>query len=224
MADFVGYYRVSTQAQGRSGLGLDAQREAVTDYVDRVDGTLVAQFQEVESAGKSERPQLIQALRYCRAKKAMLVIAKLDRLARNVHFIAHLMESGVEFIAADMPTANKLTIHIIAAMAEYERDVISQRTTAALKAARDRGQVLGNPNVAQVSKLGVARNKENADHFALRVIPNIDAIRANGHNSLAAIAMILEANGVKTQRGGRWTSAGVGNIVRRANALNAKKK
>lgn len=216
MADYVGYYRVSTQAQGRSGLGLEAQRTAVATFVSSVSGELRAHFEEVESGGKSDRPQLRSALRYCRSKKATLVIAKLDRLARNVHFISQLMESGVEFVAADMPTANKLTIHIIAAMAEYERDVISQRTVASLRSAKVRGVALGNPAISTISRLGVAKNRELADQFACRLMPAIDALRATGVTSYSRIAESLEAAGVRTQRGGQWSAAGVRNIVCRA--------
>jgi len=221
MAGFVGYYRVSTQAQGRSGLGLDAQRKAVAGYIDSVGGELVAEYQEVESGGKAERPKLQAALRYCRAKRAMLVIAKLDRLARNVHFISQLMESGVEFIAADMPTANKLTIHIIAAMAEYEKDIISQRTKASLSAARIRGVRLGNPNVGSMSEKGVAANKRQADEFALKTMTAINALRASGIKTYSRLATALEASGIRTQRGGQWSATGVSNVIHRADKLSA---
>lgn len=222
MAGFVGYYRVSTQAQGRSGLGLDAQRKAVARYIDSVDGVLVDEFQEVESGGKTERPQLQAALRYCRTKRAMLVIAKLDRLARNVHFISQLMESGVEFVAADMPTANKLTIHIIAAMAEYEKDIISQRTRASLGAEKVRGVRLGNPNVGSLSKKGVKANQRQANEFAIKTMTTITALRASGITTFSRLAAALEASGIRTQRGGLWSAMGVRNIVLRAARLNAE--
>src|SRR4051812_31466483 len=137
MQGFVAYYRVSTDRQGQSGLGLDAQRAAVAGFI----GTrgLVAEFTEVESGKRSDRPQLAMALDLCRRKRTMLVIAKLDRLARNVAFIANLMESGVEFVAVDMPYANKLTLHILAAVAEHEREMISVRTKIALAAYKARG-------------------------------------------------------------------------------------
>ncbi|HZH43205.1 MAG TPA: recombinase family protein [Lysobacter sp.] len=224
MAAFVGYYRVSTQVQGRSGLGLEAQRKAVGDYVASVGGDLIAEFQEIESGALTARPQLDLAIKLCRVRRAMLVIAKLDRLARNVHFISQLLESGVEFIAADMPTANKLTVHIIAAMAEYERDVVSQRTKLALNAARARGIRLGNPNIRELSHRGVAASKERADTFAKRVLPIIEAHQSSGITSYAKLAMVLEATGVKTQRGGRWTAAGVRNIVLRGREISARLK
>jgi DNA invertase Pin-like site-specific DNA recombinase len=143
---FVAYFRVSTDRQGKSGLGLDAQREAVMDYLNGGRWTLVAEFTEVESGKNADRPELEKALAACKKLKAKLVIAKLDRLSRNLAFIATLMESGVEFVAVDIPQANKLTIHILAAVAQHEREMISERTKAALQAAKKRGQRLGNPD------------------------------------------------------------------------------
>src|ERR671917_1097190 len=140
---FVAYFRVSTDKQGARGLGMDAQRSAVARHLAGHPGALLAEFVEVESGRRTDRPELLAALTLCRQKKAMLVIAKLDRLARNVHFISGLMESGVEFVAVDMPHANRLTLHILAAVAEHEREMISQRTKAALAAAKARGKRLG---------------------------------------------------------------------------------
>ena len=153
---FVAYYRVSTDRQGKSGLGLDAQREAVTSYLNGGSWQLVQEFVEVESGKRADRPQLAAALAACRKHKAKLVIAKLDRLSRNLAFVATLMESGVEFVAVDNPHANKLTIHILAAVAQHEREMISERTKAALAAARARGTQLGNPRLAAAAKRGVA--------------------------------------------------------------------
>jgi DNA invertase Pin-like site-specific DNA recombinase len=133
---FVGYYRVSTAKQGASGLGLEAQREAVRRHATSARGVIVANFTEIESGKRNDRPQIAAALAACRARKATLVIAKLDRLARNVAFISNLMESGVDFVACDNPNANRLTIHILAAIAEHERAMISERTKAALAAAK----------------------------------------------------------------------------------------
>jgi DNA invertase Pin-like site-specific DNA recombinase len=138
---FVAYFRVSTDRQGRSGLGLGAQRKAVLDYLDGGRWKLVAEFTEVESGKHNDRPELERSLAVCKRQKAKLVIAKLDRLSRNLAFIATLMDSGVEFIAVDNPHANKLTIHILAAVAQHEREMISARTSAALKAAKARGKV-----------------------------------------------------------------------------------
>ena len=145
---FVAYFRVSTDKQGKSGLGLEAQRNAVLDYLNGGRWSLVQEFVEVESGKHSDRPQLTAALAACKKHKAKLVIAKLDRLSRNLAFIATLMESGVEFVAVDNPHATKLTVHILAAVAEHEREMISERTRAALRAAKARGTQLGNPRLA----------------------------------------------------------------------------
>jgi DNA invertase Pin-like site-specific DNA recombinase len=142
MAQYVAYYRVSTDKQGMTGLGMDAQREAVTRFF-AGRGIVAAEFIEVETGKKASRRQLNAAIAECRKRRAVLVIAKLDRLARNVHFVSGLMRSDVEFIAVDMPTANRLTIHILAAVAEHETETISQRTKAALAAAKARGTKLG---------------------------------------------------------------------------------
>ena len=136
---FIAYYRVSTDRQGRSGLGLDAQREAVLRHLAGHAGKLVAEFCEIESGNRSDRPQLAAAIAAAKKAKATLIIAKLDRLARNVHFVSGLMESGVDFVAADNPHANKLMVHMLAAFAEHEREQISQRTKDALAAAKARG-------------------------------------------------------------------------------------
>lgn len=222
MPDFVGYYRVSTRKQGSSGLGLDAQKQAVEAYVASVGGRLVGAFSEVESGGSDERPELDRATAFARQKKAMLVIAKLDRLARKVGFIAKLIDSGLDFVAADMPHANKLTIHIIAAVAEYEREVIADRTRASLARAKARGVRLGNPQASLQSARASEIAKKNADAFALRIFPQIDAVRAHGIRSLARIAVVLNEYGVKTQRGREWTAQGVKNVIGRAEALGSR--
>src|SRR6516164_8225373 len=153
---FVAYFRVSTDRQGKSGLGLEAQRETVMNYLNGGRWTLVGEFTEVESGKRADRPELEKALAACKKQKAKLVIATLDRLSRNLAFIATLMESGVEFVAVDNPHANKLTVHILAAVAQHEREMIAQRTKAALAAAKKRGQVLGNPKLADVRDRAVA--------------------------------------------------------------------
>src|SRR5262245_37959784 len=149
----IAYYRVSTDKQGTSGLGLDAQRQAVGSFV-AGGGEIVAEYTEIEST-RNKRPELHAALEACRKHKATLLIARLDRLARNVAFISHLMESRVDFVAVDMPEANRLAIHILAAVAEHEREMISKRTQAALRAAKARGTVLGNPNPLPASRQAI---------------------------------------------------------------------
>jgi DNA invertase Pin-like site-specific DNA recombinase len=163
---FVSYLRVSTTEQGQSGLGLEAQRQAVSDYLARHPHQLLCEFVEVENGSRNDRPQLKAAVELCKPYKATLIIAKLDRLARNVAFIATLMESRVPVIAADNPHANKLTLHLLAAFAEHGRDQISARTKAALAAAKARGIVLGRYGLEVLSKRNHARAVECARGLA----------------------------------------------------------
>ena len=211
---FIAYFRVSTDKQGRSGLGLQAQRKAVLDYLDGGRWSLVDEFVEIESGKHNERPQLTAALAACRKHKAKLVIAKLDRLSRNLAFIAALMESGVEFVAVDNPHATKLTVHILAAVAEHEREMISERTKAALRAAKARGTRLGNPELAKAAKRGTAAVKANARQFAANVLPIIEEIEQAGITSHNAIAAKLNERDVRTARGGKWTHVQVGAVLR----------
>jgi DNA invertase Pin-like site-specific DNA recombinase len=213
---FVAYYRVSTDRQGKSGLGLEAQQRAVMDYLNGGAWELVAEFIEVESGKRSDRPALAQALEACRRYKAKLVIAKLDRLSRNLAFIATLMDSGVEFVAVDNPHANKLTVHILAAVAEHEREMISERTKAALKAAKARGKRLGNPRLSEAAALGSAAGKAAADQRATNLLPVIREIQAAGTTSANAIAAKLNERRVPTARGGRWTHVQVAAVVARS--------
>ena len=213
---FIAYYRVSTDKQGKSGLGLEAQRATVVSFLNGGSWELVADFTEIESGRKSDRPELAKALAACKRQKAKLVIAKLDRLSRNVHFISGLMESGVDFIACDMPHANKTTIHIMAVMAEAYRDQVSVHTKAALQAAKARGVVLGNPNLDAVRDRAVASVKADADRFAKNVAPVIREIQSSGVASHRGIARSLNARGVATARGGEWTAVQVGSILQRA--------
>lgn len=203
MGSFVAYYRVSTDRQGQSGLGLEAQASAVAAFVAGRSGELVGTFTEVESGRKAERPQLTAALDACRRRKATLVIAKLDRLARNVAFIARLMESGVEFVAVDNPHATKLLIHLLAAFAEHERDQISMRTKAALGAAKARGVKLGNPRPAEAAARGRAVLAAEAAPARERALPIVQRMRSEGA-SLRAIATALTMEGVPPLRGQAW--------------------
>jgi DNA invertase Pin-like site-specific DNA recombinase len=209
----VAYYRVSTDRQGRSGLGLDAQREAVRVFLAGKGWPPVVEFTEIESGKRKDRPKLAEALEACRLYGATLVIAKLDRLARNVAFVSALMESGVDFVAADFPQANRLTIHILAAVAEHEAEMVSKRTKAALAAAKARGQRLGGfrgyrPTEEDRAK-AVAVRRGLAGEGRARVVPVIAAIKAAGATSLRAIAAELDARGVPAPRGGRWSATAV---------------
>jgi DNA invertase Pin-like site-specific DNA recombinase len=218
----ISYYRVSTAKQGESGLGLEAQRAAVNAYAARAGGSQLAEYVEVESGKRDHRPELLKALHHAKVTGGTLVIAKLDRLSRNVAFLAALQESGTRFVCADMPEANELTIHIMAAIAQAERKMISQRTKDALAAAKARGAVLGNPNGAAALRRAqrgnadaVAVVKGKAAAFAADVLPIIHAIKEEGHSSLSAIAEQLNARDIKTARGGRWEKATVRNILTR---------
>jgi DNA invertase Pin-like site-specific DNA recombinase len=214
---WVAYYRVSTSRQGESGLGLDAQRKAVTDYLDGGKWVLAAAYTEVESGKRTDnRPQLAAALATCKRLRAKLVVAKLDRLSRNVAFISALLNSGVEFVAADMPHANKMTLQVLAVFAEHERDMISARTKQALAAARERGVKLGGPNIAEAAKLGAASNRANADRFAANTLPIIREIQASGVTSLRGVARALNARGVRSARNTPWSPVAVSNIIKRS--------
>jgi DNA invertase Pin-like site-specific DNA recombinase len=218
---FVSYIRVSTARQGASGLGLEAQRQSVVEHVNG-HGVLLAEFIEIESGRKNDRPQLATALAHAKATGATLIVAKLDRLARNVAFISTLMEAGVDFVAADMPMANRLTVHVLAAVAEHEAQAISARTKAALAAAKARGQRLGNPNGAAAlrragkgNKAACEATRAAADAHARQVAPVVAAIRAEGTTSLLGIANELNRRGILAPAGGRWWATSVSNLLAR---------
>lgn len=204
---YVAYYRVSTARQGESGLGLEAQQSAVERFLVSVKGTLAGAYTEIESGKKhTNRPQLAAAIAAAKRLKAVLVIAKLDRLARNVAFISNLMESAAEFTACDMPQANKLTLHIMAAMAEHEARAISERTVAALQAAKARGVKLGNPRLDEARKRAVQARRKPPTLAHIKEI--LGRYRAEGL-SLRAAAEKLNELGVKTPAGGAWHSESV---------------
>src|SRR5215207_7466367 len=156
---FVAYYRVSTERQGRSGLGLEAQRKAVEDFLNGGNWRLVAEFTEIESSQQADRPALAKAFRACRLHGAKLVIAKIDRLSRDAHFLLGLEKAGVDFVAADMPTANRLTVGIMAMVADEERRMISKRTKEALAAAKARGMKLGKPENLRNGEIGQHKSR-----------------------------------------------------------------
>jgi DNA invertase Pin-like site-specific DNA recombinase len=211
---FVEYYRVSTSRQGQSGLGLDAQRQAVREYLGgKPDSQLVAEHTEIESGKRSDRPELQTALATCKRHKATLIIAKLDRLARNVAFIANLMESGVEFVAVDNPHASKLMLHMLAAFAEHEREQISSRTKAALAAAKARGVKLGSQG-----HILAAENKREASEFAESLAGTIRSIRERGITTVRAIRNELNRQGISSASGRTWHIPTVFRLLERIDA------
>lgn len=221
---FISYLRVSTVKQGQSGLGLEAQRKAVTDFLNGGNWSLLTEFVEVESGKKNDRPELNKALAHCRLTGATLVIAKLDRLSRNARFLLGLQEAGVHFIATDMPTANELTVGIMALVAQEERKAISARTKAALAAAKERGVKLGCPKGAAHlrqygNELGVEAVKRNADERAGKLADVVKEIQeTKGTTSLKGIADELNKMGVTTARGGAWYASSVKNLLARITA------
>jgi len=211
---FVTYYRVSTQRQGKSGLGLEAQRKTIEDFLNGGNHEVVEEFIEVESGKGSNalamRPILKEAIECAKKNKAKLLIAKLDRLARNVHFVSSLMESKVDFVVADMPEANALTIHLLSAVAEYERELISKRTTEALAAAKRRGVKLGNPNL----KADNRKRKKAAYDFAKKLKPTLKAYREQGMSQRAIVEQ-LNSVGITAPRGGEWKLIQVQRVMNR---------
>ena len=216
---FVSYVRVSTQRQGRSGLGLDAQRKACADHVAACGGEIVREFREVESGTNNERPQLAKALAACRVHGAKLLVATMSRLGRNVAFVSSLLESRVEFVFADFPTADKTMLQTLAVFAEYEARAVSTRTKAALAAAKRKGVRLGGPIALTAearlcgSKVGSAKNRTLAVERARDLMPEIEDVRAAGNVTLAAVADALNARNVPTPgKVGKWHAATVARV------------
>ncbi len=224
MQPAVAYYRVSTERQGRSGLGLDAQRERCAQFAAQNGMELVEVFTEVETGKGSDaldrRPQLAAALAAARRHRGQVLVAKLDRLSRDVHFIAGLMAQRVPFVVAELGAdVDPFMLHIYAALAEKERRMISERTRAALAARKRQGAVLGNPtNLAEAGVIGAARTADGARRFAENVVPVVQQIRVSGVTSLRGIARILNARGVRTARGGTWAATQVRAVLSRAEA------
>ncbi|ELY5242405.1 recombinase family protein [Yersinia enterocolitica] len=214
---FVAYYRVSTSQQGKSGLGIEAQRVAVRDYLNAGGWSTVEQFEEVESGKGSnaldKRPQLRAALVSCKKHGATLLIAKLDRLARNVHFISGLLETGIDFVAADMPQANKAMIQMYAVMSEWERDQISARTKAALAAAKERGVILGGEGRRNLKSNVEARQKA-AYEFSERMRMLFQSFMSQGL-SQRKIVFALNQMGIHTPHGGAWRLSQVQRVIKR---------
>jgi DNA invertase Pin-like site-specific DNA recombinase len=228
---FVAYLRVSTDKQGRSGLGLEAQQAAINAFLRPEDRLLAPPFVEVESGRNTARPQLAAAIARCRATGATLLVAKLDRLGRNLHFISGLMESGVPFLAADAPDKDRFMLHIRAAFAEEEARKISERTKAALAAAKARGKKLGGdrgyrpaspPDAKAGGKASAAARGQAADRAAFGVAAAIEEARQGGAVSLRQIAAALTERGVSTPSGeGAWTATAVRRVIARAERIAA---
>ncbi|SFI70252.1 recombinase family protein [Planctomicrobium piriforme] len=224
MPNIIAYYRVSTKQQGQSGLGLDGQRSAVREFAERQGATILRDYTEVESGKKSDRIELLKAIGHAKLAKATLVVAKLDRLSRNVAFLSSLMESGVDFVACDNPNANRLTVHILAAVAEDEAQRISDRTKAALAAAKARGVKLGSARDGHwagredrrgwqeaTKAAAIARTKAATDAYSF-LIPTIQEMREQGA-SYQAIAGRLNSDGHFTSAGKQWTATAVWRVT-----------
>jgi DNA invertase Pin-like site-specific DNA recombinase len=222
MKPIVAYFRVSTSGQGRSGLGIEAQREALARFAAGEGFELVAEFVEVETGKGSDaldrRPKLAAALSKARALRCSVAVAKLDRLSRDVHFISGLMAHRVPFLVAEPgPDVDPFVLHLYAALAEKERALIAGRTKSALAAAKAKGIKLGNPNIVAAREQAVTAIKAEAERAAGNVLPIIAEIRKSGATTLRAIAQALNARGVPTPRGGRWHAMSVKNVLARAN-------
>jgi DNA invertase Pin-like site-specific DNA recombinase len=215
---YVSYYRVSTKRQGVSGLGLDAQRDAVRRFV--CGGDLIAEFEEVESGKRDDRPALDAALRECRLRGATLLIAKLDRLSRSVTFLSKLIDEKADFVAVDMPQANTLMLHIMSAMAQHEREMISQRTKVALKAAKDRGIKLGGrrgtTRIEDHGEAGRLRSAEVRSAMsstrASEIGEVLTSLNAEGVTTLKGMASALNERSIPAPRGGQWCAGQVKRI------------
>lgn len=218
MIKYIAYFRVSTERQGQSGLGLEAQQAAVKQYADAI----IHSFTEIESGKHDDRPQLQAAIAMCKRSGAALLIAKIDRLSRQAAFLLTLRDSGVQIVAADMPHAGTLEFGIRAVVAQHEREEISRRTKAALQAAKARGVRLGCPNPSIGSAIGVAAIQARADAFAERLAPVIADIKRAGCSTLREIAAALQARGVATPRGGAtWSPSQVSNLLAKLETVHA---
>jgi DNA invertase Pin-like site-specific DNA recombinase len=221
MKPVVDYVRVSTSQQGRSGLGIEAQRVALARFASDEGFEIVGEFVEVEPGKGSDaldrRPQLAAALAKARALRSPVVVAKLDRLSRDVHFISGLMTRRVPFLVAELgPEVDPFVLHLYTTLAEKERALIAARTKSARAAAKAKGVTLGNPNIAAAQQAAVSVVKAEADRAANNVLPIIREIRKSGATTLRAIAEALNARGVATPRGGRWHAMSVRNAVARS--------
>lgn len=221
MTTYVAYARVSTAKQGKSGLGLEAQEEAIRAFLKPEDNLLAPTYVEVESGKRSDRPELEAALRHAKLTGATILVAKLDRLTRNVRFLLTLLEAGVEVAFCDLPHVKgpmgRFILTQMASVAELEAGLISERTKAALRAARERGVTLGGFRGVKVDQsLGLAERQHRASDFASRVYPEIERIMSSGTKSLREVAAELNSRGISTRRGGLWTASQVSRVITKA--------
>jgi len=215
MKRHIGYYRVSRDSQKIDGNGMTAQREIVRRFVESKNGILEREFSEVESGKYSDldRPQLAAALELCKRNKATLVIAKLDRLARNAEFLLRLQNSGVDFVCCDCPNADRFTVGILALVAQRERELISERTRLGLAAAKSKGVRLGTPNPQKAVDAMRTANKTARTEFVNKVRPIIEGIRLAGVETLQGIADCLNRRGIPTRSGKNWHPSSVRNVI-----------
>lgn len=216
---YVAYYRVSTQKQGRSGLGLEAQKQAVKDFLSQFGGELTAEYMEVESGKNPDRPEFTQAAEYAELTNAVLLVAKLDRLSRDLHFVTSLQKRGIRFKLCDLPEIDQLTIHILAAMAEHEAKMIATRTKQAMAQAKERGITLGNPNLHEVRNRDVSRanskRTSSQSEWKTKVLKVINNIKANEQLvTCQDIANELNRRGLTSQRGKPFTIPIVSNLLK----------
>lgn len=212
---WAGYFRVSRDSQGLDGYGIASQKDIVRRFVESQNGILAMEFSEVESGKYSDtdRPQLAAALDYCKRNKATLVIAKLDRLARNAEFLLRLQNSGVEFVCCDCPNADRFTVGILALVAQRERELISERTRLGLAAAKSKGVKLGTPNPKKAVAAMVTANKSAKSAFAVKMFPIIQEIQSAGVHTLQGIADCLNRRGIPSRSGKAWYPSSVRNII-----------
>lgn len=211
--EYVAYLRVSTDKQGESRLGIEAQEKAILDFIKSKDGHLLSQYIEIESGKKNDRPKLAEAIAYSKKNKSTLLIARLDRLARSVSFISKLMDSDVRFVACDMPAATDFMLHIYAAVAEEERRMISKRTKDALAVAKAQGTTLGANG-----RVLAEHNKRIAAEYAQKIWPTIQDIKSRGITSIRGISDALNTMGIPSPHNGKWHTASVHRIIRTINS------
>jgi DNA invertase Pin-like site-specific DNA recombinase len=214
---FVGYYRVSTERQGLEGNGITSQKDIVRRFVENQTGILDREFSEVESGRKTdeERPQLAAALDYAKRNKATVIIAKLDRLARNAEFLLRLQNSAVDFVCCDCPNADKFTVGILALVAQRERELISERTRLGLAAAKSKGVKLGTPNPKKAVAAMLRANRTGNAAFSAKILPLIFEIKSAGIQTLQGICDCLNRRGIPTRTGKTWHPATVRNVIQR---------